>query len=417
MTNEAFSQAGSPSLAVVHGGARGFARGSEKRIMLMKSRRFFGILVQSVAALGVASPVLAEQTNAPAAPTTPVRVEVVASGLQQPWGLQVLPDGRFLVTEKPGRLRVVDRSGKISKPISGVPQVVTARQAGLLDVALAPDFAQSGGVIYLSFSEAREGGTNGTSVAKAKLVLDGEGGHLDDLTVIFQQMPSYQSDLHFGSRIVVARDGSLFITTGDRYFGKAEAQNPANELGKVVHITPDGAPAVGNPGLPGWSSKVWSVGHRNMQGAALDPETGKLWTIEHGAQGGDELNRPEAGKNYGWPVITYGKDYSGAKIGEGTAKAGLEQPVYYWDPSIAVSGLTFYDGDKFPDWKGNLLVGSLKLGVVVRLVLKDGAVVAQEEINPGIGQRVRDVRQGPDGYFYVLTDDPRGRLLRLVPGA
>ena len=313
----------------------------------------------------------AEQTNAPQAEKTAVKTEIVARGLANPWALQFLPDGRYLVTEKPGRLRIVSKDGKISEPISGVPAVSDQGQGGLLDVVLAPDFAQSGR-IFFSFSEPRDDGKNGTSVASAKLVLDGDSGRLEDVAVIFRQEPAYKSSFHFGSRIVINADGSLFVTMGERNFLRAEAQNPANHIGKVIHITADGAPAADNPKLPGWDAKVWSIGHRNMQGAALDPATGKLWTIEHGAKGGDELNHPEAGKNYGWPIISYGVDYSGAKLGEGQSKAGMEQPVYYWDPSIAVSGLTFYTGDLFPTWKGNLLVGSLKGMQVQRLVMKDG---------------------------------------------
>ncbi len=263
----------------------------------------------------------AEQTNAPQAEKTAVKTEIVARGLANPWALQFLPDGRYLVTEKPGRLRIVSKDGKISEPISGVPAVADQGQGGLLDVVLAPDFAQSGR-IFFSFSEPREDGKNGTSVARAKLVLDGESGRLEDVSVIFRQEPAYKSSAHFGSRIVINADGSLFVTMGDRYVLRAEAQNPANHIGKVIHITADGAPAADNPKLPGWDAKVWSIGHRNIQGAALDPQTGKLWTIEHGAKGGDELNHPEAGKNYGWPVISYGVDYSGAKLGEGRSEGG-----------------------------------------------------------------------------------------------
>ncbi|MFA5949171.1 MAG: PQQ-dependent sugar dehydrogenase [Hyphomicrobium sp.] len=357
------------------------------------------------------------RTGAADAPKTAVKLETVATGLAHPWGLQFLPDGGFLVSERPGQLRIVDRSGKLSSPIPGVPKVSAKGQGGLLDIALAPGFAESG-EIFLSYSEPREDEKNGTSVARAKLVREeGGGGRLEDVRVIFRQIPSYRSDLHFGSRIAFAADGTLFVTTGERFVAKNEAQNPANHIGKIIHITPHGEPAAGNPNLSGWDPKVWSIGHRNSQGAAIDPATGRLWTVEHGAQGGDELNHPEAGKNYGWPVITYGIDYSGAKIGVGTAKAGLEQPVYYWDPSIAVSGLTIYSGDLFPGWKGNFLVGSLKFGNMQRLVLRDGMVVAREVIDPGFRDRVRDVRQGPDGAVYVLTDSPTGRLLRLTPGS
>lgn len=368
----------------------------------------------ALAAAGAATNARAEQTNAPAAKPTPITVETIAAGLEHPWGVAFLPDGRLLVTERTGHLRVVTREGTISEPIAGVPAVAAQGQGGLLDVALAPDFAESG-IVFLSYAESRDGSKNGTSVARAKLVLDEAGGRLSDLSVIFRQAPAWKSTYHFGSRLVFARDGSLFVTTGERNYGREEAQNPANHLGKVIRIMPDGAPAPDNPKLEGWDPKVWSIGHRNIQGATLDPVTGALWTVEHGARGGDELNHPEAGKNYGWPVITYGRDYSGAKIGEGTAKAGLEQPVYYWDPSIAVSGLTFYTGELFPDWKGNLFVGGLAGAELQRLVMLDGKVVAQEKLLGELGQRIRDVRQGPDGALWVLTDSGNGKLLRLTP--
>jgi glucose/arabinose dehydrogenase len=363
----------------------------------------------------VSGSAVAEQTNAPAAMASRVKVETFAQGLENPWGLQFLPDGRLLVTERPGRMRLVGKDGKLSEPLAGVPKVDDDGQGGLLDVLLAPDFATSGR-IYFSFAEPRDGGKNGTSVARARLVLEGGGGRLEDVAFIFRQEPAWKSDKHFGSRLVLDRDGALFVTTGDRFYARDEAQNPANHIGKVIHITPDGAPAAGNPKREGWDPKVWSIGHRNIQGAALNPETGALWTAEHGARGGDELNHPEAGKNYGWPVITYGRDYSGLKIGEGTAKEGLEQPVYYWDPSIAVSGLAFYTGDLFPDWKGNAFVGGLNGAQLERLVLDGGQVVAHEKLLGDLGQRIRDVRQGPDGALWLLTDEVEGKVLRLVPG-
>jgi aldose sugar dehydrogenase len=359
-------------------------------------------------------PAMAAQTNAPAAPSTKMSIETIASGLDHPWSLQFLPDGRPLVTERSGRLRIVGENGRLSPPVAGVPKVHARGQGGLLDLALAPDFAQSG-TLYLSFAEPREGGKSGTSVAKARLVLNADGGRLENLNVIFRQEPAWKSGYHFGSRIVFAPDGSLYITSGDRNYARDEAQNPANHIGKVIHITPDGEPAAGNPKRDGWNALVWSTGHRNIQGAALNPETGELWTVEHGPRGGDELNRPEAGKNYGWPVISYGREYSGAKIGEGTAKPGLEQPVYYWDPSIAVSGLTFYTAGLFPGWKGNLLVGGLNGAHLQRLILDGATVVAHERLLEDRGSRIRDVRQGPDGAVWVLTDSGEGELLRLSP--
>ncbi|MEQ1578832.1 MAG: PQQ-dependent sugar dehydrogenase [Hyphomicrobium sp.] len=356
----------------------------------------------------------AAQTNAPSTASSRVKIETVAKGLANPWGLQVLPDGRFLVTERPGRLKLISADGKTAWDISGVPKCETQRQGGLLDVALSPGFA-SDGLIFFSFSEPRGEAGNGTSVARAKLVLGGEGGHLENVQIIFQQQPAINSAAHFGSRLVFARDGTLFVTTGDRFSARDQAQNPGNHLGKVIHITADGAPAADNPKLASWDGKVWSIGHRNMQGAALHPQTGQLWTVEHGAMGGDELNHPEAGKNYGWPVITYGRDYNGKSIGVGTAKDGMEQPVYYWDPSIAVSGLMFYTGDMFPSWRGNALIGALNGAQLQRLVFANGVVVAQETLLGEFGERIRDVRQAPDGSVLVLTDSPQGRLLRLSP--
>lgn len=368
-------------------------------------------------ALGIAAaPARAAITDAPK-PATPskVKVETFAEGLEHPWGMQFLPDGRLLVTEQPGRMRVVGKDGTLSQPIAGVPEVVAWNQGGLLDVLLAPDFADTG-TIYFSFSEPRGGGKNGTSVARAKLVLDEDGGgKLEDVKVIFQQTPAAASGHHFGSRLVWADDGTLFVTTGDRNILKQEAQNPANHIGKVIRINTDGSGADANPQNEGWAPEVWSYGHRNIQGAAIRPETGALYTVEHGARGGDELNQPEAGKNYGWPVITYGIDYSGAPIGEGiTEKEGMEQAVYYWVPSIATSGLAFYEGDLFPDWKGNAFVGGLAGTQIARLVFDGDNVIAEETLLEYQGKRIRDVRAGPDGALWLLTDDT-GEVLRVVP--
>lgn len=357
----------------------------------------------------------AAQTDAPAAPRTAVKIETVAKGLTHPWGLQFLPDGRMLVTERPGRLRIVARDGTLSPVIAGVPKVHASGQGGLLDVALAPDFATSQ-EIFLTFAEPREGGANGTSVASGRLELSGSGGSLANVRVIFRQQPSFASNLHFGSRIVFAEDGTFYLTVGDRYTQKQEAQIPSNHIGKIMRLNRDGTPFAGNPKLPGWDAAIWSIGHRNVQGAARHPETGELWTAEHGARGGDEVNRVRKGLNYGWPVITYGIDYSGAKIGEGTTKAGMEQPLYYWDPSIAPSGAAFYTGTLFPAWRGNLLVGGLAAQQLSRLVLEGERVVAEERLLVDLGARIRDVRVGPDGAVWVLTDHTDGRILRLVPG-
>ncbi len=365
--------------------------------------------------VALSTPLSAQITKAPAQKTAQaIKVETFARGLVHPWGLAFLPDGRLLVTERPGRLRIVGKDGRLSAPVQGVPKVYASGQGGLLDVQIGPDFATSGAV-YLSYADPRDGSRNGTSVARGKLVTDGGGGRLEDAKVIFRQEPAYASAQHFGSRIVFTRDGSLFVTLGERYSARDQAQNPANHLGKLVRIMPDGSPYAGNPKKPGWRPEIWSIGHRNVQGAALHPETGKLWTAEHGARGGDEINIPEAGKNYGWPVITYGRDYSYAKIGEGTHKAGMEQPIYYWDPSIAPSGAAFYTGDRFPEWKGNLFVGALAGQALHRLVLDGEKVVGEETLLADQGERIRDVRNGPDGALWLLTDNPEGRVLRVVP--
>jgi aldose sugar dehydrogenase len=343
-----------------------------------------------------------------------VVMETLAKDLENPWGLAFLPDGRMLVTERPGRLRVIAANGTVSPPVTGVPAVAAGGQGGLLDVAVDPDFA-SNRMVYVTFAEAREGGST-TSVARMRL---NEGATaVSDVSVIFRQTPVHNRSLHFGSRIVFDRAGAMFVALGDRYQLSDQAQNRANSVGKIIRINRDGSIPADNPGLrrEGWLTSVWSIGHRNIQGAALHPVTGKLWTAEHGARGGDEINIPEGGKNYGWPVITFGRDYSGARIGEGTAKAGMEQPIFYWDPSIAPSGMAFYTGDRFPGWKGSLLIGALAGGVVARMTLDGEKVVGEERLFSGSGNRFRDVRQGPDGFVYLLTDHRDGRLLRLRPG-
>jgi glucose/arabinose dehydrogenase len=360
----------------------------------------------------------AEQTGAPTRTTKQtLKVETYAQGLAYPWGLAFLPDGRLLVTERPGRMRLVGKDGRLSPPLGNVPPVRAVSQGGLLDVAAAPDFTSSK-LVYFSFAEPRESGGSATTVARARLVLEGDSGRLDDIKVIFRQQPAGSGGIHFGSRLVFAGDGSLFITLGER--GEREkAQDLATHYGKVVHLSPDGSVPPDNPfvGKAGARPEVWSYGHRNVQAAALHPVTGRLWTIEHGARGGDELNIPLAGRNYGWPVITYGRDYSGARIGEGTAKAGMEQPVYYWDPSIAPSGMAFYMGDLIPEWKGSLLVGALRGQALHRLALDGDRVVGEEVLLEKLGERIRDVRAGPDGALWLLTDDPQGRVLRIAPAS
>ena len=334
------------------------------------------------------------------------QVTVYAKGLDAPWGLAFLPDGRALVTERPGRLRLVSTTGALSEPISGVPTVVASGQGGLLDVAIGPDQR-----VYLSYAEAGPGGV-GTAVARGTLT----GTGLENVEVIWRQRPKVSGGNHFGSRLVFARDGTLFITTGERFQYRDSAQSLTNTLGKVIRINPDGSIPPDNPfvGRKDALPEIWSYGHRNMQGATLHPETGQLWTIEHGAQGGDELNLDLAGRNYGWPVITWGIDYSGDKIGEGTTKAGMEQPVWYWVPSIAPSGLVYYTGDAFPQWRGSFFVGALKWQGLSRIeVSPDGTVKEERFQDPPVKRRIRNVRQGPDGALYLLVDSSDGEILRI----
>jgi glucose/arabinose dehydrogenase len=361
-------------------------------------------------------PPLDAQGGAPRSPTpdsiaAPVRVTELARGLDHPWGLEFLPDGRMIVTERAGRVRIVDRNGRLSAPLAGVPRVLASGQGGLLDVALDPEFAENP-IVYLSYSEPEDGDA-GTAVARGRLSDRG----LEDVRVIYRQQPKVRSSNHFGSRIVFRPDGTLFVTQGDRFSFSEQAQDLSSTIGKIVRINSDGSIPRDNPFVnrQGARPEIWSYGHRNVQSAALDPDTGQLWTVEHGARGGDELNHPEAGKNYGWPTITYGRAYSGRKIGEGTAKAGMEQPVYYWDPVIAPSGMTFYSGDAYPGWKGSVFVGSLTPGLLVRLVLRDRRVITEERYLGDLDERIRDVKQGPDGLLYLLTDSSNGRILRLDP--
>jgi glucose/arabinose dehydrogenase len=360
----------------------------------------------------LAQPALAQEAQrspTPQAGKLAVRVTDVASGLEYPWGLAFLPDGRMLVTERPGRLRVVARGGRVSEPLAGVPEVFARGQGGLLDVAVSPGFVQDR-LVYLSFSEPGEGGA-GTAVARGRL---GDRG-LEGAQVIWRQQPKVSGSQHWGSRLVFRSDGTLFVTLGDRFAHRERAQDLSVTIGKIVRLNADGSIPRDNPfvGRAGARPEIWSYGHRNIQAAALDP-SGQLWTVEHGARGGDELNRPQPGRNYGWPVITYGVDYSGARIGVGTSRPGMEQPVYYWDPVIAPSGALFYTGDAFPDWRGDLLVGSLQPGCLVRLRLEGNRVVREERYLADLG-RIRDVRQGADGLVYLLTDSPNGRILRLEP--
>lgn len=336
----------------------------------------------------------------------------VTAGLEHPWGMAFLPDGRVLVTERPGRLRIIERDGQKGPPLAGVPAVDARGQGGLLDVELDPAFAVNR-LVYLSYSEPREGG-NGTSVARGVL----EESNLAAVQVIFRQQPAMQGGHHFGSRLVFARDGTLFITLGERNVGRAQAQTLDNTIGKIVRVNPDGSIPSDNPfvGRNGALPEIWSYGHRNVQGAALHPVTRELWANEHGPKGGDELNRVLPGRNYGWPTVSYGVEYSGAKISDSGTAPGIEPPVHYWVPSIATSGLMFYTGQQFPAWRGSAFVGGLKSQQLVRLVLDGDRVVEEERLLRGVlKERVRDVEQGPDGYIYLITDEDNGRLLRLQP--
>jgi glucose/arabinose dehydrogenase len=374
--------------------------------------RVFSFIVIAVAALAAGAASAAPQDSAPMRfAGESVRVVPFAQGLENPWGMAFLPDGRVLVTERPGRLRIVDGEGRASEPVAGVPKVFAVSQGGLLDVALDPDFAANR-FIYLSYAEPRTGGA-ATAVARAKL--DVQALRLDDLKVIFRQEPVHATGQHFGSRLVFARDGTLFVTLGDRYSLSERAQDLSTTIGKVVRINPDGSIPADNPfrGKAGARPEIFSYGHRNVQGAALEPATGALWTIEHGARGGDEVNRPEPGRNYGWPVISYGRHYSGGRIGEGTEKAGMEQPLFYWDPSIAPSGAAFYTADLMPAFKGHLFTGGLAAQTLVMVKIADGKVAGEERLD--IGARVRDVRQGPDGALWLALDAEDGAIVRVVP--
>ena len=343
-------------------------------------------------------------------------VTVVARGLQKPWAVEPLPGGDLLVTEKPGRLRIVTAAGVVGEPIGGLPQVDGRGQGGLLDVALSPGFA-SDRTIFWSFTEPRTDG-NGTSVARGTLSADRRT--LQDVRVIFRAMPSYSNNMHFGSRLAFAPDGSLYVTLGERSDTpmRRYAQQMDAHLGKIIRIRPDGSVPPDNPfvGRSGARPEIWSVGHRNVQAAAFDPQ-GRFWIIEHGTNGGDELNLIQRGRNYGWPVQAYGEEYSGQPIpGATTQRTAMEQPVYYWDPVIAPSGAQFYTGNAFPAWRNSLFVGALKEMRLVRLVIENNRVTGEEHLLTDRRQRVRDVRQGPDGALYIVTDQDNGELWRIAPG-
>ncbi len=339
-----------------------------------------------------------------------VRVETVAEGLEHPWGLAFLPDGRMLVTERPGRLRIVSPDGTISEAVANVPDVFARGQGGLLDVALDPDFAGNRR-IYLSYAEAGEGGAS-TAVARGRL----KGNALHDVEVIFRQQPKVSGRSHFGSRLAFSADGKLFVTLGER-FKFEPAQELSNHLGAIVRINPDGSVPEDNPfvGQPGARPEIWSYGHRNVQAAAIHPETGALWAIEHGPRGGDELNVAEAGRNYGWPLVSWGRHYDGRPIPDPPTRPDLAQSLFQWTPVIAPSGMTFYTGERFPAWQGDLLVGGLVAKAIVRLRQDGDEITEAERIE--LEARIRDVVEGPQGAIYALTDEERGRILRLTPAS
>jgi len=366
--------------------------------------------------VGLVAPVLAAaqvvQTREHA-----VRLSTVVEGLDRPWGLAFLPDGRMLVTERPGRLRVVGNEGRLDPtPVAGLPHVDAQGQGGLLDVVLHPKHRDNGW-IYWSYAQRDAAGNNGTEVARGRLAGGPGAWRMEGVEVIFRMAPKTNAGHHFGSRLVFDRDGLLYVTLGDR--GEmARAQKLDDHAGKILRLTGDGKPAPGNPfiGDPQAKPEVFSLGNRNVQGAALHPATGVLWAHEHGPQGGDELNVIKAGVNYGWPVITYGVNYvTGTRIGEGTAKSGMAQPVKYWTPSPAISGMAFYEGDRFPKWRGDVLIGALRGQSLIRVRLDGEKFVEEEFMLQGVLPRVRDVRVGPDGLVYLLTDLPNGALLRLEP--
>ena len=376
-----------------------------------------GAPVETRPANGVGqAPAFAGQTRAPGVQTEgTLKHAVLASGLVHPWGMALLPDGRWLVTERPGRLRIISAEGQVGDPITGLPAVDARGQGGLLDVILSPGFAQDR-TLFWSYAEPREGG-NATSVARG--VLSADGASVGNVQVIFRALPIYDGDKHFGSALAFAPDGKLFVTLGERSDApmRPQAQALDSHMGKVIRINADGSVPQDNPfvGQAGALPEIWSTGHRNVQGIAVQPGTGAVWTIEHGTRGGDELNRPEAGRNYGWPIIAYGVEYRGAAINEGiTAQKGLEQPVYYWDPVIAPGGQVFYSGAMFPAWDGNLLIAGLGGKSITRLMLDGDRVVGEERLLTGLNERIRDVAVGPDGAVWAITDEEDGKLVRLA---
>lgn len=393
--------------------SRGLFNGASAACLTMALSALFPAGAAHAQASRPGSTIQAERVALPSG----VQLARFVDGLEHPWGLALLPGGTMLVTERPGRLRMVSADGKLSPPLEGVPKVDARGQGGLLDVALHPDFANNA-YVYLTFSEpGAAAGSNSTAVARGKLrEVDGTW-RLQNTAVIFRQAPKYASVLHFGSRLVFARDGSLFVTLGERSSRSVDAQNPATHLGKVVRMTDQGKVPEGNPlvGQAGALPEIWSLGHRNPQGAALNPATGQLWVAEHGPQGGDEINIVKAGGNYGWPKFTYGEQYGGGKIGEQASTPGYTPPIHSWVPSVSPSGMAFYHGDAIPQWRGSLLLGALSGQALIRLQLDGDRVVKEERLLSGEGMRVRDVKVGPRGEVYLLTDAARGQILRLTP--
>jgi glucose/arabinose dehydrogenase len=376
-------------------------------------RRFLVVAVTMMGSVYASAAIAATEIVRIESAAGPLKVVAVAEGLETPWALAFLPDGRMLVSERAGRLRIVSPDGVLSAPLAGVPDVHAEGQGGLLDVVLGPEFDHDRR-IYFSFAQPTGRGAR-TAVASA--VLDAERLQLTDVRVLFAQREDPPGRHHFGSRLAFARDGTLYATLGDRFGHRDDAQRLDSHLGKIIRIHADGRVPADNPfvGQEGAYPEIWSWGHRNVQGAALHPLTGVLWTHEHGPQGGDEVNRGVAGANYGWPVITYGREYvTGGRIGEGTERADVVPPVHQWTPSIAPSGMAFYDGEAFPVWRGSLFAGALRGQMLVRLELDGERVVREERLLTGLGSRIRDVRQGPDGLLYLL-DESHGRILRLEP--
>jgi len=344
-----------------------------------------------------------------------IRVQTIVEGLRHPWGLAFLPDGRILVTERDGNLRLVG-GGEVSEPLEGVPEVDTGGQGGLLDVAVDPAFSRNR-LVYLSYSEAGDGG-NSTAVARGRLSED--GARLTGVEVVFSQRPKLDSAMHFGSRLVFDRQGHLFITLGERSKAqfRGQSQQLDSHLGKVIRIRPDGSVPEDNPfaGRRDALPEIWSYGHRNAQGAALNPDTGVLWLNEHGPRGGDEINIPAAGKNYGWPVVSYGVNYDGSPVGTGKREApGMTGPIYHWTPSIGVSGMAFYTADALPGWRGDVFVGGLAIPKLVRLERDGDRITGSEDLLEDLALRIRQVVQGPDGALYLLTDESEGEILRVGP--